>query len=140
MSQGDVRAVIGTQELAALVERAANQHERLTGPPIPVDFTYDRNGLRLGIAALEDELRELYDEWAAGKKNLDDPAVAARLHHEALDIAAVGLGQGLGVVDVDHHQPPGWQLDERAVSMAHVQEMGNQGFHYLASPISGAAG
>jgi hypothetical protein len=52
----------------------------------------------------------------------------------------VGLGQGLGVVDVDHHQPPGRQLDERAVSVPDVQEMGNHGFHYLASPISGSAG
>jgi hypothetical protein len=78
-------------ELIELADRMADQHARLTGPPIPVDFTYDRNGLRLGIAALEDELREFYDEWAAGKKHLDDPGVAARLRHEALDLAAAAM-------------------------------------------------
>jgi hypothetical protein len=77
--------------LAHLLCRMARQHARLTGPPIPADFTYDRNGLRLGIAALEDELRELYAEWAAGKKRLDDPAVAAKLRHEVLDVASVAL-------------------------------------------------
>src|SRR5262245_48495508 len=74
-----------------LAARMADQHARLIGPPIPVDFTYDRNGLRLGIAALQDELKELYDEWTAGKKRLDDPGVAARLAHEALDAAAVAM-------------------------------------------------
>lgn len=77
--------------LDELAARMAGQHKRLTGPPIPVDFTYDRNGLRLGIAALEDELRELYDEWAANKKRLGEPGVAARFHHELLDVAAVAM-------------------------------------------------
>jgi hypothetical protein len=71
--------------------RMADQHARLTGPPIPADFTYDRNGLRLGIAALQDELRELYDEWAVSKKCLDDPGVAGRIRHEVLDVAAVAM-------------------------------------------------
>jgi hypothetical protein len=79
------------QALAELAERMADQHGRLTGPPIPVDFTYDRNGLRLGIAALEDELRELYAEWAANKKSLNEPSAAERLRHEALDVAAVAM-------------------------------------------------
>jgi hypothetical protein len=78
-------------ELTELAGRMAHQHARLTGPPLPANFTYDRNGLRLGIAALEDELRELYDEWAAGKKRLDDPGVAAKLRHETLDVAAVAM-------------------------------------------------
>ena len=77
--------------LDSLAARMADQHARLTGPPIPVDFTYDRNGLRLGIAALEDELRELYGEWAANKKRLNEPGVAERLRHEALDVAAVAM-------------------------------------------------
>jgi hypothetical protein len=61
--------------------------------------TYDRNGLRLGIAALQDELKELYDEWAAGKKRLDDPGVRARLAHEALDAAAVAMQVYVAAVD-----------------------------------------
>ena len=77
--------------MCALDARMADQHARLTGPPIPVDFTYDRNGLRLGIAALEDELRELYDEWAKNKKYLHAPGVADRIRHELLDIAAVAM-------------------------------------------------
>lgn len=75
--------------LRAIAERAATQHTRLTANG--TDFTYDRNGLRLGIAALEDELRELYDEWAAGKRKLDDPAVVAGIRHEVADIAAVAM-------------------------------------------------
>jgi hypothetical protein len=77
--------------LDRLADRMADQYARLTGPPLPVDFTYDRNGLRLGIAAVEDELKELYDEWAANKKRLGEPGVAARLAHEALDVAAVAM-------------------------------------------------
>jgi hypothetical protein len=45
--------------------------------------------------------------------------------------------QRLGVVDVDHHEPPVRQFDERTVSVAHVQEMDNHRIRYLASPISG---
>jgi len=74
-----------------LAERVREQHARLTSPPIPADFTYDRNGLRLGIAALEDELTELLDEWRANKKRLDAPGVAERLRHETLDVAAVAM-------------------------------------------------
>jgi hypothetical protein len=83
--------VASTVAMEDLARRMNDQWSRLTGPPIPVDFTYDRNGLRLGIAALEDELRELYDEWTAGKKRLGESEVAARLAHEALDVAAVAM-------------------------------------------------
>ena len=88
----DAAEAAETRELfSALGARMIDQWTRLTGPPIPVDFTYDRNGLRLGIAALEDEIREVYDEWAAGKKRLDDPAVAERLASELLDVASVAM-------------------------------------------------
>lgn len=83
--------VASTVAMEELARRMTDQWSRLTGPPIPVDFTYDRNGLRLGIAALEDEIREVYDEWAAGKKRLDDPAVAERLASELLDVASVAM-------------------------------------------------
>ena len=80
-----------TTGFADLAARMADQHRRLTAPPIPADYTYDRNGLRLGISGLEDELRELYDEWAANKKQLTAPGVADRIRHEVLDIAAVAM-------------------------------------------------
>jgi hypothetical protein len=74
-----------------LGDRMADQYARLTGSPSAADFTYDRNGVRLGIAALEDELRELYDEWAANKRYLRKPDVADRIRHEVLDVAAVAM-------------------------------------------------
>ena len=77
--------------MSDLAGRIVSQWERLSGPPIPADFTYDRNGLRLGIAALEDELREVYEVWAQYKKNLQDPVAAASFRHELLDIAAVAM-------------------------------------------------
>jgi hypothetical protein len=52
-------------------------------------YSYDRNGLRMGIASLEDEVRELYDEWRAGKRDL--PAAAPRITDEVLDVAAVAV-------------------------------------------------
>ena len=74
---------------SALAGRMVTQHEALTANG--ADFTYDRNGLRLGIAALEDEVRELYAEWADGKRNLSRPDTVAGIRHEALDIAAVAM-------------------------------------------------
>ena len=75
--------------LRDLAGRMVKQHEALAANG--ADFTYDRNGLRLGIAALEDELREVYDEWKAHKRNLADPAAVAALRHELLDVAAVAM-------------------------------------------------
>jgi hypothetical protein len=73
-----------------LAARMADQHARLTANS--AGFTYDRNGLRLGIAALQDELMlELWPHWHEHKKRLDTPEAAAGFRHEFLDIAAVAM-------------------------------------------------
>jgi hypothetical protein len=53
-------------------------------------FAFNRNGLRMAIAAIEDETRELHDEWQANKHVLDDCTRGA-IRHELLDIAAVAM-------------------------------------------------
>jgi hypothetical protein len=73
--------------LMKLMERMTDQVARF--PDIDRWFTYDRNGLRQAIAAIEDETAELYDEWAANKRHLGNCADEVR--HELLDIAAVAL-------------------------------------------------
>ena len=68
-----------------LKQRIHKQCERMTDPL----FTFDRNGLRLAIAAIEDETNELYDEWQHHKRM---PSNAVNeIRHELLDIAAVAL-------------------------------------------------
>lgn len=75
-----------------LMERMAMQRERLQGPPIPARFSYDRNGLRLGISAIEDELEELLVEWRRYKRHLSfDENARRRIAHEVLDIASVAM-------------------------------------------------
>jgi len=68
--------------LAAIGKRAAEQSARF-----PAGFPYDRNGVRLGIASLQDEVRELYLEWEANKRTLN--LAADRVRHELLDIAGI---------------------------------------------------
>ena len=71
--------------MADLRERIREQCERMTDPL----FTFDRNGLRLAIAALEDETGELYEEWQHNKRMLGN--ARKEIQHELLDIAAVAL-------------------------------------------------
>lgn len=71
--------------LRDLRERVTEQCERMTDPL----FTFDRNGLRLAIAAIEDETKELYDEWRMHKRHLGN--AHAEIQHELLDIAAVAI-------------------------------------------------
>ena len=52
-------------------------------------FAFNRNGLRMAIAAIEDETQELYDEWRNHKGMLGNGREAIR--HELLDIAAVAI-------------------------------------------------
>lgn len=57
---------------------------------IPDDlFAFNRNGLRMAIAALEDEIGELYDDWTHNKNHLGNALHPIR--HELLDIAAVAI-------------------------------------------------
>jgi hypothetical protein len=71
--------------LAAVRLRISDQSERL---PAPL-FTFDRNGLRLAIAAMEDEIQELWEEWNNNKRHLGN--AHKEIEHELLDIAAVAL-------------------------------------------------
>lgn len=77
--------------LDELSQRMQDQRFRLYGGSNPARFSYDRNGTRLGIAALEDEIFELYEVWKINKKYMDSPEVASRMRHEALDIASVAM-------------------------------------------------
>lgn len=54
-------------------------------------FEYNRNGLRLGLAAIEDEHGELYELWLMNKRALFTPKVIENVKHEALDIAACAM-------------------------------------------------
>lgn len=71
--------------LAAVAERMMEQQSRFD----PAWFGFNRNGLRLGIAALEDELQELWREWSDNKNHLGN--AVHEIRHEALDVAAVAL-------------------------------------------------
>lgn len=110
------RDVADLAELVAeLVHRMADQRNRLHGPPIPVRFSYDRNGVRLGIAALEDELQELRDEWVLHKRDLV-PA-RSKIRHELLDCAAVAM---LILEETGAAQRPG---PSRAVTSPHGPQL-----------------
>lgn len=61
----------------------------------PVGFPYDRNNFRLGIAALEDETREVYEEWRLHKRHLDQCRIEVRT--ELLQVAAVALMMVKGI-------------------------------------------
>jgi hypothetical protein len=53
-------------------------------------YPFTRNGVRLGIAALEDELKEVRDDvWRPNKNKLGD--VAGWLREELLQLAAVAV-------------------------------------------------
>ena len=68
-----------------LTQRMADQANR-----IPEGlFAFNRNGLRMAIAAIEDETNELYDEWRNHKRHLGNGITAIR--HELLDVAAVAM-------------------------------------------------
>lgn len=74
--------------------RLAQMQERF-----PPGFPFDRNGLRLAIASIEDETAELYDEWRMHKRNLGN--ARKEIQHELLDIAGVALYAYLGTLDAE---------------------------------------
>lgn len=60
-------------------------------------FAFNRNGLRLAIAAIEDETSELYDEWRNHKRMLGN--AHKEIQNELLDIAAVAMLTYLETID-----------------------------------------
>jgi len=67
-----------------LMQRIIDQGKRIEGLDL---FTFDRNGLRMAIASIEDETQELYDEWRNHKRMLGN--AVHEIRHELLDIAAI---------------------------------------------------
>lgn len=64
--------------------RLASQKRRY-----PTGFTKERNSIRLGIAAIQDETKEMLDAWYTEKK---DPEVDwYETYDELMDIIAVAL-------------------------------------------------
>lgn len=76
-----------TDSLADLLVHMHHMDEKMTDPK----FTYDRNGLRLAIAAIEDETGELYDEWRLHKRDLSGAGTHQAIRWELLDIAAIAM-------------------------------------------------
>lgn len=56
----------------------------------PEGFPADRNGIRLGIAAIEDETQEVWEEWRQLRRSLPDCDMTY-LRTELLQVAAVCL-------------------------------------------------
>jgi hypothetical protein len=69
--------------------RMRDMEQKMT-PPL---FTYDRNGLRLGIAAIEDETAELWTAWDDARVKPDQLSDTGRadIQWELLDIAAIAM-------------------------------------------------
>jgi hypothetical protein len=59
----------------------------------PQGFPYTRDGMRLAIAALEDEVREVWSEWEMTKRRMDeyDPEYDHGIRDEALQVAAIAI-------------------------------------------------
>ena len=73
--------------IKALDERVMDQSRRIADRPEL--FAYDRNGLRMAIASIEDESNELYTVWVDNHHDLS--GCVAEVRHELLDIAAVAM-------------------------------------------------
>jgi hypothetical protein len=78
---------VKAQFLNALDERVELQKSKVAFKPEL--FSYDRNGLRMAIASIEDETNELYDEWVQHKRHLGN--CIDQVRHELLDIAGVAM-------------------------------------------------
>jgi NTP pyrophosphatase (non-canonical NTP hydrolase) len=55
----------------------------------PPGFPYERDSVRLGIACLEDEMQEVYEEWRHNKRHLGNCVSDIRV--ELLQVAAVAM-------------------------------------------------
>lgn len=77
------------EALLSLEIHIQNMEQRLRTAPDAVQWTFTRNGLRLALAAIEDEYLELYTEWKENKRDLG-PA-RDKIRHEMLDVAACAM-------------------------------------------------
>lgn len=57
----------------------------------PPGFPYDRNNVRLGIAALEDETAEVWTIWEKNKHRLGLGDIHENIREELLQVAAVAM-------------------------------------------------
>ncbi len=71
-------------------------------------YPFTRNGVRLGIAALEDELTEVREAWRADKNHLESGAW--HLREELLQVAAVAV-RIAREIPIDPQSADGWTPD-----------------------------
>lgn len=76
----------------------------------PQGFPFDRNGVRLGIASLEDEVTEVWDEWNMHKRALGN--CREQIRTEVLQVAAVALMIVEGIDASCQAPAPGGQDDQ----------------------------
>ena len=98
-------------------------------------YPFTRNGIRLGIAALQDEVTEVLDAWRADKNHLEN--CAAELREELLQVAAVAMRIARSVpAGEDPQAADGWTPDTtRGFPPAAAYEIGRA----LAGNPDGAA-
>jgi NTP pyrophosphatase (non-canonical NTP hydrolase) len=77
--------VIDARALLLLIAEEVDRQDRNH----PGGYPFDRNGLRLGIAALQDEVQEVYEEWRLYKRDLGNGAEAIRA--ELLQVMGVAF-------------------------------------------------
>lgn len=77
--------VIDVRALLLLIAEEVDRQDRNH----PGGYPFDRNGVRLGIAALEDEVQEVYEEWRKHKRDLGNGAASIRA--ELLQVMGVAF-------------------------------------------------
>lgn len=82
-----------TEDVRLLVEDSvARLHKQIEA--FPPGFPADRNGIRLGIAAIQDETSEVLAEWYDAKRTDKD---WTRVYDELLDVIAVAMYTALDI-------------------------------------------
>ena len=82
-----------TEYLAGRLVAEVDRQDRIH----PGGYPADRDGLRLGLAALEDETREAYDEWRVHRRVAGWGGLAGEL----LQVAGVAMRMYRSVVEED---------------------------------------
>jgi len=77
-------------DLGPILDESAD-HVELLESRYPQGFPADRNGVRLGIPSLEDELREVWYEWNLNKRRLPSAEGTLALEGELFDMLAVAV-------------------------------------------------
>lgn len=85
MTEDGEPRVIDVRALLLLIAEEVDRQDRNH----PGGYPFDRNGLRLGIAALEDEVQEVYEEWRKHKRDLGNGADSIRA--ELLQVMGVAF-------------------------------------------------